>query len=173
MTTRIEKIVENMSYEQAVGYLARKIDDLCKPIELVIEKLYEDVTLPTKAHNSDVCFDIYAYSDPIITSKYIEYKTGFRVQIPEGYGIDIFARSSVSNTDLILANGTGIVDTNYRGEWICRYKIIPFVDNPTLYKKGDKIAQFRLHKKIETILTEGIVTTDTDRSIGGFGSSGK
>ena len=168
-----EETVENLSYKFAINFLARKIDELSKPVNLKIERLHEDVTLPTKAHDSDVCYDIYAYSDPIVTNKYIEYKTGFRMEIPEGYGVDIFARSSVSNTDLILANGTGIADTNFRGEFICRFKIIPFVDNPTLYKKGDRIGQFRLYKKIQTVLTEGNVTTDTDRSIGGFGSSGK
>ena len=171
--SNFESLVQTFNYEQAIRFLAKQIDHLNKLVELRIERLHEDVKLPTKAHESDVCYDIYAYSDPIITNKYIEYQTGLRMQIPEGYSVDIFARSSVSNTDLILANGTGIVDTDYRGQILVRFKMIPFVDNAKLYEKGDRIAQFRLHKKIQTVLTEGTVTTDTERSSGGFGSSGK
>lgn len=166
-------IVKNLTYENSINLLAREIDTLKSPVKLVIDRFDSDVKMPTKANDSDVCFDVYAHGEPTITQRYIEYKTGFRMAIPEGYSVDFFPRSSVSNTDLILANSVGIIDTGYRGEWIVRFKVIPFMENPVIYKDGEKIGQFRVHKKIECQLVEGYVSTDTDRGQGGFGSSGK
>jgi dUTP pyrophosphatase len=172
-----EKVISDwknhISITETLVHLAKEIDKLNSPITLKIDRLDSDVKIPTKANDSDICFDVYAHGDGIVTKRYIEYRTGFRMEIPEGYGVDIFARSSISNTDLILSNSVGIVDTGYRGEWIFKFKVIPFIDNPIMYKDGERIGQFRLYKKIQCNLIEGYVSKDTDRGTGGFGSSGK
>jgi len=102
--------VQTLTYEDSISLLAKKIDSLTSPIQIIIDRFDSDVKMPTKANESDVCFDVYAHGEPVITQKYVEYRTGFRMQIPEGYSVDLFTRSSVSNTDLILANGIGVVD---------------------------------------------------------------
>jgi len=40
----------------------------------------------------------------------------FPLNLPKGYVMFVFPRSSVSNTDLALANSVGVLDAGYRGE---------------------------------------------------------
>ena len=44
------------------------------------------------------------------------FKTGLFVEIPKGWALAIVARSSLHKCGLILANGFGIIDSDYRGE---------------------------------------------------------
>jgi dUTPase len=203
-------LIDKNSLEVGLKILARNIDLLLKANDIVpkivYEKLHADAKAPEKAFKDDACYDIYAVSDPIIESTRVVYHTGLRFKIPPGYSIDIYPRSSVSKTDLFLANSVGIVDTGYRGEFIIAFKLstsLPKIyemnicEDPNqpllfmvaeeytsqvkeqrtlqslLYKKGDKIAQFRLVKKIDSELEEGTVDTETERSDKGWGSSGK
>jgi dUTP pyrophosphatase len=165
---------------------ARMFNEILGEKQLKFKKLYPDVLAPQKAHNSDMCFDIYAYSDPIITDTYIEYKTGIIFEIPEKYDMLLYARSSISNYDLVLANSVGVVDSGYRNEILFRFKPTKIYKNYYLqegkspkkslkiYKKGDKIGQATLVLKTNYSLLEvDSINSNTDRGLGGFGSSGK
>lgn len=92
-----------------------------KELELKIKKLAEEATLPAYAEPGDAGLDFTAL-EVEDTAKYIEYRTGIAVEIPTGHVGLLFPRSSVSNTDLMLANAIGVVDENYRGEIIFRFK---------------------------------------------------
>lgn len=192
----LEGLIETNSVELSLKLLARAIDSLIEPKQLVFEKISEEAITPVKAHQDDMCFDVFASSDPIVNETYIQYHTGIRLQIPDGYAVEMPPRSSVSGRDLILANGVGQIDTGYRGELLVRFKYVPratlFQDQVTgditvrgehdhtvmlnpktaFYKKGDAIAQIKLVKKITTVLVEAKVNLDTTRSDKGFGSSG-
>jgi len=80
---------------------------------------------------------------------------------------------TVAKNHNLFYNKILIHNSGYRGELIFRFKVIPFMENPVIYKDGERIGQFRLHKKIECKLVEGYVSTETERGTGGFGSSGK
>lgn len=162
------------------------VSDLISNKELKFKKLYPDVKTPVKAYSSDMCFDIYAYSDPIFTDTYIEYKTGLVFMIPLNHDMLLYPRSSISNYDLVLANSTGIVDQSYRAEILFRFKPTKHISTKYLqdgkhinsklkiYQKGDKIGQATIIAKSRYTLTEvDEISTDTDRGLGGFGSSGK
>ena len=102
--------IEDSPILVTIRNFARLLNDILDEKELKFKKLYPDVIAPQKAHNSDMCFDIFAYSDPIVTDTYIEYKTGLVFEIPEKYDMLLYARSSISNYDLVLANSVGVVD---------------------------------------------------------------
>lgn len=78
----------------------------------------------------------------------------------------------------MLANSIGLVDQDYRGPILVRFKVVghnwqsPF---PPLkkYAKGDRIAQLVVRKTIRADFVEVQELSTTERSVGGFGSSGR
>jgi len=148
-------------------------------LQIKVKKLYPDALLPTKSHDKDTGWDIYAIEDGeiIYTNTdgkplYIEYNTGLSIQPPEGYDIKIFTRSSVSNFCLVLANSVGIADETYSGPYKLRFRITH--DMPCrIYRKGDKIGQLVLQKREDAEIVEVNELSQTDRGSSGFGSTGK
>lgn len=153
-------------------------------MQLKVKKLVPEAVLPKKANPSDSGFDIVAIDDGVWSEgqMYIQYSAGISIEPPEGYDVQLRARSSISNYDLMLCNGVGTIDQGYRGSIVCRFKPV-YRDNPAsdgelllplkLYKKGDKIAQLIL-SKVETFeVVEINELGSTDRGSGGFGSTDK
>ena len=167
--------IENQPLETTLRMFARMLNDLNHIVinkDLKFKKLYSDVKTPVKAYSSDMCFDIYAYSDPIYTDSYIEYKTGLVFMIPDKHDLLLYPRSSISVYDLMLANSVGVVDQGYRNEVIFRFKPTK-ESNPKIYQKGDKIGQATIISKTKYNLMEvDNISSDTERGLGGFGSSG-
>jgi dUTP pyrophosphatase len=126
---------------------------------------------------------------------YIQYHTGLYIEPASDdkqYHTNIFPRSSISKYNLVLANSIGLVDAGYRGELLVRFKYvyqpedlfarihghqttIPIHTNVNLdriYSKGDRIAQLVVAETqpVEFELVD--VLTNTERGVGGFGSTG-
>ena len=137
-------------------------------------KLDEGAKLPTYAHETDACADVYASKDITIPAHSCSTKvsTGLRIALPEGWVAKIAPRSSIgAKTGLRLSNSIGIIDADYRGEIGVLYDNIS--DSDYEIKAGDRIAQIW----VERVERFKPVTVDilpaTERGEGGFGSSGK
>ena len=138
-----------------------------------IKKLDENAVVPEYAKIGDAGLDLIATSFEI-KELYTEYGTGLAIEIPEGYVGLLFPRSSVSNTDLMLANSVGVVDSGYRGELKVRFKSTnfkPYLDK--LYDVGDKVAQLIIIPYPQIELIEVDELSSTERGEGGFGHTGK
>jgi dUTPase len=102
------------------------------------------------------------------------------------YDILAFPRSSVSKYNLVLANCIGLIDADYRGEVLLRFKYIwqpedylvridklleGYVNFTKLYNKGDKVCQLKVTKveNVEFVLVDEL--DSTNRGDGGFGST--
>lgn len=144
-------------------------DILAEPVQLKFKKLIADAKAPFKKNQSDSCYDVFAASMSV-EQNYIEYGTGIALEIPEGYEVKVFPRSSVSNTGLVLANSVGVIDETYRSELMIRFKAISPYPGPR-YALGERIAQIQLVKRVPTDLVEVESIDATGR--GGFGSTGK
>ena len=102
---------------------------------------------------------------------------GFVAEVPEGYAAILLPRSSAGMKGISLRNTAGVIDSDYRGEWIAHIVIDQNQDNALLdewhYKRGDRIIQCLIVpvKKVDIELTESISVTA--RGDGGFGSTGK
>ena len=102
---------------------------------------------------------------------------GFAAEVPEGYTAILLPRSSAGMKGISLRNTAGVIDSDYRGEWIAHIVIDQNQDNALLdewhYKRGDRIIQCLIVpiKKVDIELTESISVTS--RGNGGFGSTGK
>lgn len=136
-----------------------------------VKLLNSDAILPTKANQSDAGWDLYSTEEIMIRSNNrCTIHTGISIQIPEEYVGLIWPRSglSVKKGIDVLA---GVVDSGYRGEiMVCLYN----TSNDNLFiNKGDRIAQILFQQVPYFNMVTVDELSDTDRGLGGFGSSGQ
>lgn len=141
-------------------------------MKVKIKRLHIDSKIPEYAKNGDCGLDLTTTGISESTDKYIEYKTGLAIEIPEGFVGLIFPRSSISKTDLILTNSVGVIDSGYRGEIKLRFKISKEGDI-NIYEKGDKIGQLIIIPYPQIEFEEVNELSSTERGEDGFGSSGR
>lgn len=96
--------------------------------------------------------------------------TGLKVSIPEGYFGMVALRSSLGLKGLRLANGVGIIDSDYRGEILLALN--NSLDVPWPLGVGDRIAQLVVIPHLPTQYEEVETLDKTVRGAGGFGSTG-
>jgi len=137
-------------------------------------KIEDGGQIPTYAHDTDACADIYASKDTIIPAHSISNKvpTGLKIALPEGWVAKIAPRSSIgAKTGLRLSNSIGIIDADYRGEIGVLYDNIS--DSDYEIKAGDRIAQVWVERveRFKPVLVD--ILPATERGEGGFGSTGK
>jgi len=147
-------------------------------LQVIFEKAHKDAKMPTKATSGSACWDVYSVEDAYLeVGKVTIVDLGFRVKIPVGYEIVVRPRSGLAfKHGITIANSPGTVDSDYRGEMKVALVVFDkFYNNGCCFKvsKGDRIAQMALKKLEEYEFVEGIVDNDTDRGVGGFGSTGK
>jgi dUTP pyrophosphatase len=142
-------------------------------MQVQVKRLDTNAVIPVKAHADDAGLDLTATSVKS-TDKYIEYGTGLAVSIPRGHVGLLFPRSSISNSDLSLANSVGVVDAGYFGEIKLRFKKIGLTDPyfSALYNVGDRIGQLIIMPIPAVTFDEVSDLGDSERATGGFGSSG-
>jgi len=147
-----------------------------------VKKLDAMAAVPEAANKTDAGYDLVAIDHGTFKEDedgnilYVQYRTGLAIAPPEGYHTEIFPRSSISKTHLMLANSIGLVDEGYRGEILVRFKVIPSGIKAASIKKyaaGERIAQLVIRKteKADFELVEEL--DDTSRGGGGFGSTGQ
>ena len=179
-------------------------------IQVLKNETYQSTdNLPKKGTDRATGFDVVVTSDPEIVGEqyengaykridYIQYKTNLKLAVQKDrqfsnfgyndldYDILAFPRSSVSKYNLVLANCIGLIDADYRGEVLLRFKYIwqpedyrirtdnlleGHVNFTKLYNKGDKVCQLKVTKveNVEFVLVDEL--DSTNRGDGGFGST--
>lgn len=129
---------------------------------------------PSYATNGASGMDLRANLDEDLVIKSGEIQlvpTGIFMEIPEGYEGQVRARSGLAlKYGISLPNGIGTIDSDYRGE--LKVILINHGKEDFVIKNGDRIAQivFTKYEKAELEIVESL--EDTERSKGGFGSTG-
>ena len=139
-------------------------------IDVKIRKVHPDAVIPFRAHATDAGMDVIAISMEM-TEDYVEYDTGLQFQLPEGYAMLIFPRSSNSKKDLLLCNSIGILDAGYTGNLKLRFKLTTEGYTEKIYNPGDKVGQIMIIPYPEINFIETEVFNETERGDGGFGST--
>ena len=148
-------------------------------ITLPFKKIHDDAVLPTQSTDGAAGLDCVAVTGPIHTERYVGYKLGFSVQIPKGYVGLLLPRSSISKTDMMLANSVGVIDSDYRGEVEARFKHFPNssrvldVAPSNIYDAGERVCQLVIVPIPHVIPVWSDTLSDTSRGHGGHGSTGK
>lgn len=131
---------------------------------------------PKRGTNQAAGYDLYAVTDNgsvcIDAGATVKVGTGIHIEIPDGYFGAIFARSGLATKKgLRPANCVGVIDSDYRGEII----VALYNDSANAEKiyDGDRIAQLVILPYLSVEFEEVDKLQDTDRSSGGFGSTGK
>ena len=138
---------------------------------MAIDTVAQHDMVPWRVHAADAGADLQAAENVTIVPYGMKtVRTGVRVAIPKGYVGLLFARSSLCQLGVIMANGVGVVDSGYTGE----IKVPLFNASPRVIELPvwARIAQlvivscelpaFRRVDKLE----------ETERGEGGFGSTG-
>lgn len=145
-------------------------------IELKVKKLHPDAIIPRYATNGAACFDLHAVSgtgDSILNGMSELVDTGLSFEIPEGHVMLVYSRSGHGfNNATRLANCVGVVDSDFRGEVKVRLTRDSDILTPMRVKSGDRIAQAMIVPIPAVSLVEVAQLSDTDRGLGGFGSTG-
>ncbi|PIS05624.1 MAG: dUTP diphosphatase [Candidatus Buchananbacteria bacterium CG10_big_fil_rev_8_21_14_0_10_42_9] len=139
-----------------------------KPIK--VKLLHPDAQLPTRAYAGDAGLDLYAIEDSIIPAgKHGLIKFGLAVEIPEGYVGFIKDRGSMGRSGLHVIGG--VMDSNYRGEYIC--SMINASDSDYKIEKGHRVAQLVILPYFTGLPSEADELSESERGEKRYASSGK
>jgi dUTP pyrophosphatase len=131
--------------------------------------------LPQYATAGASGLDLRAHLEEPVTLKSLERKliaTGLFIQLPAGLEAQVRPRSGLAvHQGITCLNTPGTIDSDYRGE--IKVLLINLSAEEQVIRNGDRIAQivFQKFEKIGWCTVE--VLSDTERSTGGFGSTGK
>jgi dUTP pyrophosphatase len=136
-------------------------------LKVMLEK---DAIMPTRAHELDAGYDLYARDYAVIDSgEAAFFDTGVHIEIPKGYVGFIKAKSGLNKHRGLTC--TGVVDAGYTGSIGVNLR-----NNNPIYNvavsKGMKIAQLVILPIITPELEQVESLEETDRGNGGFGSTG-
>ncbi len=146
------------------------------------KKLHPNAVTPAYSRDGDAAVDLTAVSTYIDDNMNLICETGIAIEIPKGYVGLIYPRSSLINYNLTLSNHVGVIDSNYRGEIIFKFKFTPKVDlskdqiafekELLSYRPGNRIGQLIIQPIPEMSFVEVNELTPSNRGAAGFGSSG-
>ena len=152
---------------------------------LKIYKADVGAIVPSKNNYSDAGLDLTIIREhKVLNTDTVLYDTGIKLEIPNGYYVEIVPRSSISRSGYALANSIGIIDQGYTGNlYVALRKINNDCENLVLpYKCCQIIMKKQIYPKIiiEDLtedLTEHLTEErkdnilSTSRGSGGFGST--
>jgi dUTP pyrophosphatase len=137
-------------------------------------KLFDpSLPLPEYKSSGAAALDLYSRLDLEIAAHTVAYvPLNVALQVPVDHFVLLAARSSLHKKGLLLANGIGIGDYDYRGdgdEYMAA--LYNFSDKPAQIAKGERLVQMIVLQRQSVKLELVEVFNDQDR--GGFGSTGR
>ena len=142
---------------------------------LKIKKLRQSAKTPLRATDGAAGYDLSACieSDLLLPAGGCQLiPTGIAIALPESTVGLVFGRSGLGIRHQIApANAVGVIDSDYRGEIAVGLK--NHSDTDYIIKPGERIAQLVIMPVLTPQLEETDELSETERSSGGFGSTGK
>lgn len=147
-------------------------------MKVLMRRLTPTAKMPSRATSGSAGFDLYAdfgdYPEPcrLWSGESIKFSTGISLAIPEGYFGAIFARSGLATKQgLRPTTCVSVIDSDYRGPI---YVAIRNDSTRTQFiRHGQRIAQLVILPCPDIEFEETEDLPETDRGIGGFGSTGE
>lgn len=141
-----------------------------------IKKVHPEAKLPVYSSAGAACFDLYAASISNLSENACErtvtYGTGLQFEVPDGHVMMVYSRSGHGfKYGITLANGTGVIDADYRGEVMVKLikRDTSIYGMPSV---GERIAQAMIVPVEQVSFEETDELSSTQRGAGGFGSTG-
>ena len=143
-------------------------------MRLRIRRLHPHVTLPQYGTAGAAAFDLALSQDVTLAPGEVRLvPTGLVIEVPDGMFLAVFARSSTPlKKGLMVANGVGVVDSDYCGpNDEIKIPILNITSQPVQLVTGDRIAQGIILPSPRVEWDEvGEIRSD---SRGGFGATGR
>lgn len=137
--------------------------------------LGKEIPLPFYATSGAAAMDLHACLEAPLTvdaGARVIVPTGLAVAIPAGHVGLLAVRSSMGiKRGVTLANGVGVIDSDYRGE--VGVGLMNTGSEPYTVLPGDRIAQLMVVPVVQPALELVEELPETDRGTGGFGSTGR
>ena len=167
---RLHTMLNPMERDKKTGRFVPREDDILK-----MKKVTMTAIMPKKATEGAACYDLYPDIDEPVTIEPDMPKmlsTGIAMQIPDGYCGLIFARSGIATRmGLRPTTCVSVIDSDYRGN----VGLPMFNDSkePQTIYPGERIAQLLISKPVYFKIKLVDSLDETERSEGGFGSTGR
>lgn len=141
-----------------------------EPEKVLFACVNDNAVIPTRAHASDAGLDLTACETVHLRPwSRMLVNTGLQVKLPVGTYGRVAPRSGLSikkNLDV----GAGVVDRGYRG--VVKVCLINSSSDPVTVLQGERIAQLVIERISECDVQAVSSLDETDRGVGGFGSTG-
>jgi len=139
-------------------------------VQIKIKRLDKDLELPSFAYEGDAAFDLRSCADAVLAPGDMKIiRTGIAMAIPLGYRGIIKDRSGLAAKHG-LESAAGVIDSGYRGE--VGVVMRNHSSEEFRIEKGMRIAQMKIEEAPSLGIVEVEDLEDSQRSEGGFGSSG-
>jgi len=136
--------------------------------------LHQNFRTPERSSEHAAGYDLYMPEGGCIVRQSgvgTKVPLGFAAEVPVGYVALLLPRSGAgANKGVSLNNTCGVIDADYRGEWVATLRLRN--DEPVNWLAGDRLLQFILVPIHTPILSTVISLDTTERGTGGFGSTG-
>lgn len=134
------------------------------------KKLTTTAITPTRGTTGAAGLDLHADADVLVSPlQTVLLGTGIAVEVPIDHVGLVFIRSSLGKAGVSLTNSVGVIDSDYRGEIM-----LSLASTSGYYiRKGDRVAQLIIMPAVLVEMVEVDALSTTDRSAGGFGSTGR
>jgi dUTP pyrophosphatase len=142
-------------------------------VRVQIHRLDPSVTLPKYETGGAAGFDLSARCDVTIEPGEVKLvPTGLVIKVPSNHFLGVFARSSTPlRLGLIVANGVGVVDSDYCGAADeIKIEVLNFTAAPVTVHRGDRLAQGVVLPYVRVEWEEQDAPQQPSR--GGFGATG-
>lgn len=140
------------------------------PVNVIVS---DSAKLPKYAHATDAGIDLCAQQNVTIPPhETMLVPTGVAFELPEDCVGMLCIRSSVAlKQGICLANGVGIIDSGYRDE--VKAALHNMTDHEVEIHAQDRICQLVVTRFVPIDCHPTATLSDSDRGLGGFGSTGK
>jgi len=143
-------------------------------LSIRVRRLDPDLPLPSRTHAGDAGYDLIARVEVRLEpgGGRALVPTGIALAIPEGYAGFVQPRSGLAlRHGVTCLNTPGLIDAGYRDEIsVLLVNTDPAI--PFTVERGDRIAQVVV-QKVEAVEWQEVESLDdSDRGLGGWGSTG-
>jgi dUTP pyrophosphatase len=145
------------------------------PVEIPVVRIDPDLPLPAYGRPDDAGLDLVAREGVVLAAGggRAAVPTGIALALPPGWAGFVQPRSGLAlRHGVTCLNTPGLIDAGYRDE--IRVLLVN-LDPDTKYEvqRGDRIAQLVVQRVEHVTWQEVPVLPDSDRGVGGFGSTGR
>ena len=143
------------------------------------KSLHPAARLPVRKTEGAAAFDVCAIvqtdtgrAEVLPHGGTLVVRTGLAVEMPPGWCIKALSRSGHAfDFDVSLSNSVGLIDQDYRGEVFLKLRN----DGPAILavETGERIGQFLFERVEDVAVVWAEELSQTERGVGGLGSTGR